>query len=245
VELVTLARFLSRHRLLVAVGCVVAIAAGLLAAARAKPSSIRTGMATGRVLIDQDPSLVADLKGIGEQTIGIRARLLGDLLSSDEGIAPIAKAAGVAPALVSVTTPAAGPSTIQMPLPQKASEFEAATRNAKPYGVTVISDDRVPMLTITTHAPTPRAAAQLVDGTIDGLRELIAARTIDPRHAVVATPVGAPRARLAPVEKKASPRIVAPAVALLAFLLWCGGMVVVAGLSRAARPAAASQSEAV
>jgi hypothetical protein len=235
VELIDLARFLTRHRVLVAVGCVLSIVAGLLAASRTEPSAVRSGMATGRVLIDQDPSLLADLKGKGEQTIGIRARLFGDLLSSDEGTAAIARATGVDPKLISVTTPAAGPATIQVPLPQKASEYAAATRNAKPYGVTVISDDRVPMLTFATHAPTPRKAAQLVEGSIAGLDELIAARTIDPGDAVVATPVGPPRARLAPVPEHVSPRIVAPAVALMVVLLWCGGLVVVSGLARALR----------
>lgn len=235
-ELVNLARFVTRHRIWVAIGCVVAVLAGLLAASRAGGTSTAgVAIASGRVLIDQEPSLVADLKGKGEETIGIRARLLADLLAGDEGRAVIARTAGVAPDLVGVTTPAGGPATIQVPLPQKASEFAAATRTAKPYSVTVISDDRVPVLTIATQAPTVRAATKLVDGATAGLNALIAARTIDPRHAVVATPIGPPRAKLAPPPDHLSPRVIAPAAALAFFLMWCVGLVVVAGLARAVR----------
>ena len=234
-ELVNVARFLTRHRVWVAVGCVAAILAGLLAASRSQAPAARVAIATGRVLIDQDPSLVADLKGKGEETIGIRARLLGDLLAGEEGRAVIARTAGVSPDLVGVTTPAGGPATIQVPLPQKASEFAASTRTAKPYSITVVSDDRVPVLTVNAQAPTPRAAALLVTGATAGLNALISARTVDPRHAVVATPVGTPVARFAPPAHQLSPTIIAPAAALAIFLAWCLGMVVVAGLARGLR----------
>lgn len=238
-ELVALARFLTHHRLMVALGVVLAVAAGVAAASRVDGTAARTGIASGRVLIDQNPSLVADLRGKGPQTIGTRAVLFGDLLATDGGRAEIARAAGVPVAQLAVVIPSMSGPITAVPLPAKAAESAALAQNAQPYGVTVLSDSSVPILTIAARAPTVGAATRLVDGATATLRTLIAQRTIDTDHGVVAEPVGAPRARLAPAPSRVPPRAVAPVAALFVFLLWCGGLIVISGAARAWRGTAA------
>jgi hypothetical protein len=235
VELVALARFLAHRRVLVAVGMLLAVLAGVGAGARTSATAPPTAIASGRVLIDQQPSLVADLKGIGQQTIGIRAVLLGDLLATDAGRQAIARATGVPLDRLSVSIPSMSRPITAVPLPAKASTFEAMTQNAQPYGVTVISDDAVPILTISTHAPNRAEAVRLVYGATAGLRELIARRTVDAAHGVVAQPIGPPRDKLAPVVSHLPAPAVAPVTALMVFLLWCGGLLVASGLARAWR----------
>jgi hypothetical protein len=243
--LVALARFLPLHRRLVAAGVVLAVVVGVFAGHRADHHLLPTGIATGRVLIDQQPSLATDLAGKGTETIGARTVLLGDLLATDTGKQAIARAAGLPWQQVSVAIPSMAGPISAVPLPAQAAEIAAATQNVLPYGVTVISTSAVPILTIVAHAPTVGQATRLVDGATVALRAIIAQRTVSPEHAVVANPIGRPYARVAAPASKLPPQAVAPIVALVIFGLWCGGLLVTSAIARAWRGGAAAPGTAV
>ena len=114
-----------------------------------------------------DSSLVTgDPKG--GDTLSWRATLLAMQLATDQSQRALAAKAGVPSSQLSVTdTELAGP-TVLAPLPTAAAK--AADSTAKPYAVTVGTDDTVPIITIQTAAPDRAGAVRFAQAAVSTLQ---------------------------------------------------------------------------
>jgi hypothetical protein len=232
-ELVGMLRILTRHRTLVAVGVVLAALAGISVLYRISPGSphlasrtTTSGTASVRVLIAAAGSGSDQAQNAVDGTLGVRAKLLADLMSTEATRATIARGAGVRADDISVVTPAMGYPTVPIPLAVSSSEAAATAPSA--YVVGVSADGQVPIITIRGFAADAAAASRLTLAGVTGLKELMAKRSERPAG-FGAEALGSVIART----KVDSP---SHAVALIAFIvvlsLWCSAIVFFGGLRR-------------
>jgi hypothetical protein len=233
VEVLRIFEVLSRHRIMVAVGLLVSVLAGIALASRS-PGQATTlrGVAGVRVLLDETGSLVVDASRQGTRTIGTRAALLADLMAADDGKAAVAKAAGVPRDRLTIVTPSMGSPVSNTPLPERATLAASAVGGIQPYVLMVRPEGQMPILEITARAPDERAAGRLANAATAGLHELIAARTVAGSKDLTAQQLG--QTRVIGVANASSHRRLIPLIATIAlFLAWCSGIVVASGLLRA------------
>jgi hypothetical protein len=243
-EIVAILRALSRHRILVAAGAVLAVVIGLRLAfdVALSPPALHSkrfvsGTATGRVLITARKEPTADLKlSDVSGTLGVRSILLADLLSTDATRAAIARGAHVAPDQLAVITPAMGPPPIDIPLAQRAGE--AAATPGVPVSVVVAAPGDIPIITLTVGAPDTATAARVVDSATRALQGLIASKS---RHGPALALL-----RLGPPFRKSivtgSSPVAGAIAAVVLFLVWCAGIVLVAGVARRRREHRAAEA---
>jgi hypothetical protein len=158
-------RLLTRRRLILALGLVVAIAAGYKLGH--KPAAAG-GIAKTRVVVDTpDSSLVAGAPK-GADTLSWRATLLAMQLATDQSQRELAAKAGVPAGQLAVTDTELAAPTALAPLPTAAAK--AADSTAKPYAVSVGTDDTLPIITIQTAAPDRAGAVRLAHAAIGTLQ---------------------------------------------------------------------------
>ncbi len=221
-ESVGILRVLWRRRALVALGCLLALAVGILALYRvslAPPGlerrAVPAGTATQRVLVDTPKSLIAAARPEGVTSIVTRAAVLGNLLASDEARAAMARETGLAPEEIDVTGPGTEAAAVPTPLAEAAIE---TARPQQPYAITVSQpDSSLPILTVYVTAPSPGEG-----------RELAGAASAALSSAVGRGPVGGENLRVQPVGRiQVASRMVGPGTskaaiaAILLFVLWC------------------------
>ena len=243
-DVVTILRLLWRLRRLVAVLGFVSIAVGLLTAVRPglPPHSRQytVGVASGRVLIDTPHSQVVDL-GLTENTnagvLPARAVLLANLLTTSPLREETAQRSGV-------------PSNRLAAVADLTATSGAATPGAAPAGTPAVNDRRgayvlkaatdmsLPLITLTAQAPTPAAAARLVNSAIAVLDKHVISlsnqQAVPAGRRLVVKPLGAARAG---TETRGPSRTLAIALTLVLFTIGCAFLVVaslVAGRWRAA-----------
>ena len=124
-ELVALLRVLWRHRILVVVGGVVAIGMGLMLT---KGPTTISGVASMRVRLDTPASELLDANPDGAETLGWRAQLLGDVMTTDAMRLRIAHDMGANANDVVLATPAQSVAPIPLSLPVAALDAAATTR---------------------------------------------------------------------------------------------------------------------
>ncbi|HSS58860.1 MAG TPA: hypothetical protein VLK59_12685, partial [Solirubrobacteraceae bacterium] len=178
-ELVGMLRVLWRHRLLVVVAALIAVLVGLGVAYRigfpAKLESRRydVGLGTVTALVDTPSSQIVDLGGktgadIG--TLAARAQLLASLMTSSPIKDEIASRAGVAPdKLIALSAagalpgaPPSGGASISQSSP-KANILTARIPN--------LESGDVPIIAVTTQAPSAATATRLANESIAVLKE--------------------------------------------------------------------------
>lgn len=238
-ECVSILRVLVRRRLLVALG---AVAAALLTAALYMQAPFLPARLTGgtettshaastRLLLDARSEPTLDLNSAVAETLGLRAGLLADLLTTDTARAEVAKGIGIGADQLAIIGPAMGPPTLPVPLAVRASD---ASRTAKePYVLTLATDLRIPIITLRASAPNEPAAVGLAHAARSVLEQIVASRPTRGEGLAVrrlgsiaaATRVHAPQ------------RAIAIAVGLLAFIMWLVAIIVVSGLARQLRSA--------
>jgi hypothetical protein len=234
-EIVSILRVLRRHWLLVAAGAGLAglVAIVLTFHATVLPPKLgsrqqTSAYATARVFISARTQPAFDLESQLTDTLGTRAALLADLLSTDAGRAKIARAAGLAPGQVGVVTPAMGPPLLALALPVSASEAATAS---EPYVLTVNADGKIPIISLGARGPDAIRAGRVVNAAAASIGDLIATRSSGRPDIVVE--------RLGPAVTRTivnGPRkAIAAAAAVVIFSLWCFALVVVSGLSGRAR----------
>lgn len=232
-ELLNVLHFLSRHRLLTAVGVLLALATGAAAAglppfggASTEPKERE---ALVRVLVDTPSSLQTSAAGKGAETIVERAALIGETAAREDVAAAIARGAGLRPADIAVFAEAALVPPVISPLPEHAAEIETVAAPKK-YVVALRLEDSVPILDVKAIAPDARAAVRLADATVAALQattRYVAARPI-PGAGVVLTPLG--EATLAHATDSGRPsRVVALGAAIILFSVWCAAIVITGG----------------
>ena len=243
-EAITILRELWRLRYLVFLGAILALAIALMTAYRislAPPKlesrQYHVGAASARVLIDTPDSQVVDLNPKGADVLSARATLLANLMASTPVKAVIARDAGVpANQLVAVAPSSTGP-TAPTALSKATSEHASV---AQTYILTVQADETLPIIAVTAQAPNAEQAARLANAASTGLRDYLhsvaGAQNVPAGRQVVISSLGA--AQSADVVKGPS-RLLALVAFVLIFGLACFGVIMISGLARGWRRAAA------
>jgi hypothetical protein len=170
VTFISVLRELWKRKILVAIAVVIALAASILAVYQvtlSPPSVAKRGTVeahgSSEILIDSARSPIAgskrDISGLISRA-GVFARLMG----GGDVVAQIAGDAGVSPKEVAV----AGPS----PLPGEAPGISEAAE-ALPYGLAFTEVPELPIVSVTTRAPSVQEAAALAAAAPKALREVI------------------------------------------------------------------------
>jgi hypothetical protein len=249
VEIVDILRVLLRARLLVLVGALLAVLAGLLAAYHVSiaPPGITsrqtvTGLGVTRLQLDTDPALVTNARSQDIAVLGTQARLIADLMASARVKAEIARDTGIAGAKLLVIGPSMLEPVVPSPLAKRASEVAAAAR--EPYVLTVGAGlgSELPIITIETAAPDARRADRLADAAVKGLASSVSSLGSPGTSRLILRPLGAPRVGSKVSDSKLP---MAMAAAIVLFAMWCGAIVVAAGIAARLRGGAARRALAL
>jgi hypothetical protein len=247
-ELIAILRLLWRRRILVGIGVLAAVGAGLLtsngtlpvpgASTDAPPAPRKASV---RVLLDTDRSQLVAPAPPAADTVAARAVLLADVLAGNEARAAIARRAGLKPEQLAVIGPAATVPTLATKLAERtATVVESAP---EPFRVTADADGELPIVSIAASAPGADVAKRLASAAAAELAALTrpgdapAGGRAAIRLGFVAQPLSEPV--LAPVESRPGPALIALAACVAAFALWCGLIVLASGLRPAPRRARA------
>ena len=137
--------------------------------------SLEMGTASTRVVVDTSKSIVLDIRyGSGDFTaLTDRAVLLGNVMASAPVREYIARRAGIPADEIRASTPL----TPDFPRPRAAEGEQKRTsdllRPTDEYRLNIQSDPTVPILDVYAQAPTAKAAAELANGAVDGLRDYL------------------------------------------------------------------------
>ena len=136
---------------------------------------LEMGSASTRVLVDTASSMVLDTRyGSGDfDSLTARAVLLGNLMASEPVRAYIARHAKVPAEVIHATTPL----TPDFPRPL-ASEGQDKSqtdllRSTNQYRLNIQANPTVPIVDVYAQAPNAKAAEDLANGAVDGLREYL------------------------------------------------------------------------
>jgi hypothetical protein len=234
VELIGILRVLRRHRILAALGIVPALLAGLtvlyhvaLMPPKLESRATTVGTASARVLLGAHEQPTPHLEASMNESLGTRGLILADLMATDDTRARIARGAGLpSKDAVAVYGPSNGAPPVAVPLATKATE--AAGLSSEPYRLTVSTDGRVPIITLRATAADAAAAAAVVESAAAALEDLLPRGTAE-RPGLLLDRLG-PAVGTTRTDRPKAP--VAILGALAVFLLWCGAIVLVAGLAR-------------
>jgi hypothetical protein len=139
------------------------------------PRSLEMGTASTRVLVDTQKSLVLDIRyGIGDfDSLTERGVLLGNLMASAPVREYIARRAHVPAQAIRATTPM----TPDFPRPLAAEGEQKHTsdllRSTDQYRLNIQANPTVPIIDVYAQAPSAKAAEQLANGAVDGLRDYL------------------------------------------------------------------------
>jgi len=249
-DAVTILRQLWRHRLVVAVGMLIAALLATLMTYKVTPGvppkfesrQYQVGIASAEVLVDSPSSQVADLGGGAVKTdvtaLTARARLLANLMATSPLKDEIARRAGVDPRVLIATAPVIGPK-----LKPDAIENETVLDDRRTTTLTLYFNETLPIVTADAQATTPEVAARLATAAIEQLRiylsSVAAGDKVPDARQLVLNPLGP--ARFATVQR--GPRRLYSAVAFLFILgAWCAGIIVISRTARKWREAAAREA---
>lgn len=238
-DAVTTLRELWRRRRYVAGVCVLA----LLAAAAFTFNNHRyeVGVASVRILVDTPSSQVVQVAPKGSDTLGTRADLLASVMIDGAVKSDIATRSGLkATQLIGVTDAAtqpsaAGPAPVSTP----------SNPNAYVLRTQVLTDsagDELPIIEVDAQAPSAASASRLASSAVTGLRAYLDSTATLQRIAqpnrVQLIGLGAPQAS---TEVRGSSRAIGLVIAILVFVLGCGGILAVVALVRGWRAASARE----
>lgn len=227
-DTVRILRLLRRHPLLVAIGALVAVLAGLMSTYDISPlppkltiRATSSGTASGRVLLSarKEPAFGLETKVAG--TLSARAKLLADLMATEESRARIAREAGVATDELAILGPSSGAPALSLPLAVQATEAAALAR--APYLLKADVDGPVAIISLRSSAPDSTVAARIVDAAAASLDDLISSRSAR-TPALLVERLGPPVEHTIVVAH--SPALAA-IVTFVLFVLWCAAIVLV------------------
>jgi hypothetical protein len=206
--------------MLLVLGAIAAIALGVTSA-RPTPS---TTIASERVMLDTPVSELSHANPVGGDGLGARTTILGNLVASGPAQARIARAAGVPRARFVALAPSTLPE-VASPLARAAEAAGSATPER--YVLKIGVDPGLPLVIFDALAPSRREARAILDAAVQSLSD---AAGPDSRR-VVTEPLGEAQTR---VIRGSSGRVRAVALAVVAFALWCGCVVLLAALRSSA-----------
>jgi hypothetical protein len=243
-DLIPILKTLSRHRRLVIVAGLLALAIGVemgysisLSPPGLKTRQYQVGVASTNVLVDTSDSTVADLNPPGGDSLvggdlSARATLLASLMATPPLQQMIARNAQVPVDKLTVVPPAGAAILVPTPLATAAATADPATS----YSLTLNTGTPVPIISIAAQAPDAAQASRLAAGAVTALKQylatLVASQKISPTKRPVITALGGPQAR----EATKGPRKLYSIVAILVtFVVFCALIVLGDGFVRAWR----------
>jgi hypothetical protein len=245
--IVAFLRELWRHRRLVLLGFVLALAAFLLIMYRVTPGlppqlesrQYEVGVASGAVLIDSQSSQTVDLgSGDGAITVDVaslaaRAKLLANLLATRPLRDEIAAMSGVRPDLLITELS----STTEEGLPLAPAADVAVERDDPRANVLSLqTSETVPIITVNAQAPTEETASRLAASTVTRLSrylEAVAAdNSVPDSRKLVMRQLGEPTSA---TSVRGPGKASAAAAFVLLLTLWCAAVLGVMALLKAWR----------
>jgi capsular polysaccharide biosynthesis protein len=247
-ELVTILRELWHRRALVLIAAVLSFAVGLhmtqrvsLMPPKLQSKQFRVGLASTHVLLDTPDSQVVDLEPKGADALGTRTGLLANLMTSGPVRELIARDAGISQDQLLATSPSTTGLAVPTLLSQKAAE---SAKSPEAYILTVRADAELPIIAIDAQAPNAEKARKLADAAISGvtkyLKTVAASQRIPSAKQFVVRPLGS---EVAAEALRGPRRLIGVALSFFLFIFLCTAIIVVAGIARGWRRAAAVEAQ--
>lgn len=228
-ELVGFFRVLKRHRLLVVLGALLAIAPAVLMLKSGKTT--RVGIAQSRVVLDTTESEILSAKVVGADSLPWRASILAELLRDDQWLRHLSAQMGIRPQELTVVVPDLLAPEAVTPLSERA--LDAATSSPEPYIVGLQTTGTLPIVVISTSAPTAERAGALAKAAASTIRAAAKAPAGTPDvQPYIVQDFGPVRTRTVVNGPR---RIVAPIMTVVLFAGWCFALVLVSGARRSWR----------
>jgi hypothetical protein len=227
VELVAILRLLSRRPILVAIGAVLAIAVGVLAAGG---KTERSGTASARVVLDTARSQLIHQAPRGSETLAWRAVLLAELAGSKALTDEIAGEAGIRPNELVVVYPELADPYLPAILPTRAAEVARVT--SEKYILTVRFDEMLPIISLEAEAPNRGTAVRLVTAATGAIDDAGTTQAGPQIQSLVVEGAGPVRSKT--IVDKPQP-LLGVVLAILLFGIWSAGVAVIPRLVSAWR----------
>jgi hypothetical protein len=236
-ESVTILRELWRLKVAVIIVGVLSLLVGYAIAYEFKvpptPRSYTVGVASARILVDTPNSQVVEVAPKGSETLGARANVLANLMIDGTIKDEIAKRAGLRPDELVTGSLATGGAAEDHKL--------TADSYALTTGVVLNSDQaELPIIRVETQAPDTQKAIGLADAAVKGLDGYLTVRADDERiestRRLQVSGLGPAQGHDA---ARGTGRIMALAAAIIVFLAGCAAILIVSGIARGWRTAAA------
>jgi hypothetical protein len=224
-------RTLWRHRIIVCIFAVLAVAGGWLVAFGPSPTpksrAYSVGVATANILVDTPKSQVVEVDPKGSDTLAARANVLANLMVDGEIKAAIAKRVGLPPNALLARAPTS---------PDSEDPAKKITADSRVYTTSVVltSDmDLLPIIKVDTQAPTVGQAIKIANGVVAGLGDYLDARaaqeTIGDDQRLRERPLGT-------ADGHESPRGTSPKMGVIAglliFIALCVALLIMSALVR-------------
>lgn len=176
-ELVEIFKTLGRHKRALAGVTLVALAVAVLSAYSVGPSGLKKrgetyGTAQAQVLVDSPQSALANLK---QDTVPLstRAGVFAQFMASSAVRGEVAKATGIPADKIFARgpfdDPAIAPSGTEIAAPPE-PPAESAAVTGRPYQLTFVAQEELPLVTVYAEAPTAALAKRLADGVAVGVK---------------------------------------------------------------------------
>lgn len=140
-----------------------------------EPRSLQIAAASTEVLVDTPRSTLTDLRQtlFEIESMTNRSVLLGNVMASQPVLAYIARRAGVSPDAIRAQTPRTPNSPRPLATPGSERKTSDLLRSTNQYRLSIEADPSVPILKVYAQAPTARAAEELANASVDGLRDYL------------------------------------------------------------------------
>jgi hypothetical protein len=233
-ELVAIIRVLWARRILVGVGIIVAVAAGVLAGRKADAGATSGGGAASMsLMLDTTDSQLVEAAPWESSDLPDRAFLLADVLPRDAAVGSVAHRAGVPVGQLLILTPAAR-NLPQVDSPLVAPTYQLESTAAAPYTVNVFADKTTPIVKLVTQAPDVASAARVTRAVAATLHSLAVHDDGHGEHGFVLRTVASLRTKALPAPSPHA-QVLMVAGALATFVFWCTGVVLAHALVRRVR----------
>ncbi len=242
-------RTLWRHRIIVALGLILAIVAGMALAFKLpslQARSFKVGVATEEILVDTPSTQIVDVSPAGAYNLGQTANLLSTVMTQGavrEGV--IAKA-GLVPSRFSAfslsnSSSGSGPaSAAQTTPPPDSSLLEPGSGVMTTQTLMDSSGNDLPIIWVQTRAATPAKAVAIANAAVSSLdayvRSSALGNKIPARQTLRVSALGAPQATVA---SSGTGPLMAAAAAIVIFCLVCVLVLLCSAVARGWRIAAA------
>lgn len=242
-EAITILRRLSTRRYFVLAFFLLSAVIGLATSFHVSSTGLASkqyqiGTAMTRILVDTPNSEVIDVNPYGINDIGGRAQILANLMTSPSVEALIARNAGISPdQLAASTPPTSGPAVPS----QMSQTISKSTNAANVYSLTLYTS-ALPIIQVQSQAPTAAAAARLANAAYTGLHQYltrVAANERVPRERqLVVSTLGQAQSQTV---TQGTGKTMGVVIGFVVFVILCTLLLVIEGMIRGWRAAAADQ----